>query len=72
MSEPTVSGVMPLDTSRFPDSCAFEGAVKPVSYDVGRIQAESNREWPGLWWAVPAAMVLAVAASMLWPLGFAS
>lgn len=69
-----VSGVAPLDCSRFgpstilPEECAPEGAAPVVSYDAGRILAESEREWPGLWWAVPAVVVLAIAASALWPM----
>ena len=57
-----VSDVMPLDTSRFPDSCAFEGAAPVVSYERGRrIRAVSNAD-PWLWRLAPVAIV----AAALW------
>ncbi|MBI5259787.1 MAG: hypothetical protein HY855_25025 [Burkholderiales bacterium] len=40
--------------------------------DYEAIVAESERESPLLWWALPVAFVLALAASVVWPWGFAS
>ena len=54
-TDPIVSGVMPLDTSRFPDSCAHEGAAPIASYEEG-IRAESERD-PWLWRLLPAAVI---------------
>lgn len=61
------SDVAPLDVSRFPDSCAFEGAAPVVSYSGGRtaaqIQAESEREGRGFWWAMPVVALLSILAA---------
>ncbi|MBI5255401.1 MAG: hypothetical protein HY855_02800 [Burkholderiales bacterium] len=40
--------------------------------DYEAIVAESERESALLWWALPAAFVLALAASVVWPWGFSS
>lgn len=67
-AQPIVSGVMPLDTSRFPDSCAFEGAAPVVSYDAGRVIRESEREFRGYWWALPVVGLLSILAAW-WQFG---
>ena len=67
-----VSGVMPLDTSRFPDSCAFEGAAPVVSYDAGQVIRESEREnWALMAWGGVVVVALVLAACAVWPQGFA-
>ena len=59
------SDVAPLDVSRFPDSCAFEGAAPVVSYDAGRVIRESEREARGFWWALPVIGLLSILAAWL-------
>jgi hypothetical protein len=54
-TDPVVSDVAPLDVSRFPDSCAFEGAAPVARYEEG-IRAESERD-PWLWRLLPAAVI---------------
>lgn len=67
-TDPVVSGVMPLDTSRFPDSCAHEGAAPIARYE------EGIREQERCPWLLVAIVVGAVAAALLsvaFPMGFA-
>ena len=47
--------------------CAVQPAEAATEIGADQIRAESEAEWPGLWWAVPAVVVLAVAASAVWP-----
>ena len=67
-TDPVVSDVAPLDVSRFPDSCAFEGAAPIASYE------EGIREQERCPWLLVAIVVGAVAAALLsvaFPMGFA-
>lgn len=72
-TDPVVSDVAPLDVSRFPDSCAFEGAAPVTSYAVGRAQAEGRNEWrcPWLWAGIAAGALIAAAFCVAYPMGFA-
>jgi hypothetical protein len=64
-----VSDVAPLDVSRFPDSCAFEGAAPVVSYEDGIRELESD---PWIFWAVVAGVIGGMLLSVAFPLGVAA
>lgn len=61
-----VSDVMPLDCSRFPDSCAFEGAAPVVSYEEGTAEAESC---PWLFLAIALGCIGGALLSVMFPMG---
>jgi hypothetical protein len=61
-----VSDVAPLDVSRFPDSCAFEGAAPVVSYEDGIREQEAD---PWIFWAVVIGVIGGMLLSVAFPMG---